>query len=239
MMDEQNRFIGDASHEFRTPLTALKSSMEVFLKDPNAKMDDANELIRGGIDDVDCMTQLSDSLLQMAQYQKPNGNIKFETVDLDRIITDAVSKIKPLADKKKIIVEYQKTGLKVTGNKYSLTDLLVILLDNAVKFSSKDGKIGIETQALDHTVQITIKDFGIGIDEKDLPYIFDRFYKADTSRGQTADSKQGYGLGLSIAQSVVKSHRGNIKAESIYGSGTTITVCLPASKDDSVNIQEV
>ncbi len=225
MVDEQNRFITDASHEFRTPLTALKSSMEVFLRDPKATISEAKELIKSSISDVDNMNHLSDSLLQLSQYQTPNENIKFESVNLAEIIINAVKQTGPLAKVKKLMVENRTGVFTVEGNRYSLYDLLVILLENAIKYSRRGSKITIETQRCDNSVQISVKDEGMGISKKDLPHIFNRFYRADDSR--TLAGVSGYGLGLSIAKSIVTLHHGTIKAESTFGEGTVLVVSLP------------
>jgi len=225
MVDEQNRFITDASHEFRTPLTALKSSMEVFLRDPKVNIFDAKTLIKDSIGDVDCLNMLSDSLLQLAQYQKPNGIIKFEVLSLAEIIKDAVNRVKPIAKQKKIITNNDAPDFKVEGNKYSLSDLFVILLENAIKYSKVNGVISIKAKVADKYIQVSVSDKGVGISEKDLPHVFDRFYRADASRAQFNNA--GYGLGLSIAKSIVETHHGSIRAESILNKGTTIVINLP------------
>ena len=227
MMDEQNRFISDASHELKTPLTSLKSAFEVFLRNKKKSLKEANTLIRESIDEVDNLQSLSESMLALAQYQKPNGNDLFEKLSLKQIILDSVKKIEPLANKKDIILKTNLVDTEIKGNKFSLIDLFVIILDNSIKYSSPKSKISITAYKKDSAIVVSVKDQGIGISAKDLPHIFDRFYRSDSARSH--DKTKGYGLGLSIAQKIVKLHKGSIIAESIPKKGTTITIRLPKS----------
>lgn len=227
MVDEQNRFISDASHELRTPLTSLKSAMEVSLRDSKLTLREARRLITDNIDDVNKLQLLSDQLLQLAQYQKPGNQVKFEKVNLDLIVTKAVAKIKPLAQKRHLKIITDLRPLFLFANPLSLSDLLTILLDNAIKYSPNHSTITITTNATDHSAEISIQDQGIGIDPSDIPHIFDRFYRADAAR-----SKQevgGYGLGLSIAKKIVDSHHGALTVQSLPGQGSTFIIHLPLS----------
>src|SRR3989338_3487272 len=152
---------------------------------------------------------------------KPNGNDLFEKLSLKQIILDSVKKIEPLANKKDIILKTNLVDTEIKGNKFSLIDLFVIILDNSIKYSSPKSKISITAYKKDSAIVVSVKDQGIGISAKDLPHIFDRFYRSDSARSH--DKTKGYGLGLSIAQKIVKLHKGSIIAESIPKKGTTIT----------------
>lgn len=231
MIDEQSQFISDASHELRTPLTSLKSAMEVYLRDKNLSLKDAKTLVAESIIEVNKLQSLSEELLQLSQYQKAKGNLKFEMVSLLAIIKAAIAKIEPLAKQKQITIKNSAGNQQIEGNKYGLGDLLVILLDNAVKYSFKAGVVVIYTKRTNNSILILVKDQGIGINEKDLPHIFDRFYRADSARAKT--SAGGYGLGLSIAKKIVDIHKGSINVESsvkkacLRRQGTTFTIRLP------------
>jgi two-component system, OmpR family, sensor histidine kinase CiaH len=226
MVDEQNRFISDASHELKTPLTALKTTMEIFLRNKKQTINEAKMLISDNILEVDKLHTLSEELLQLSQYQKPNGNMKFEDLSLTTLIKDSIHKIEPLAKQRAIIVINETTDhYHVLGNKYSLTDLFVILLDNAVKYSQDNSKIIVKSEKIDRYTVIQVVDKGIGIDKKDVPHIFDRFYRADSAR--TKKKVNGYGLGLSIAKKIVNLHKGSIDLESQLGKGSVFTVKLP------------
>jgi signal transduction histidine kinase len=224
MLDEQNRFITDASHELRTPLTSLKTSIEVNLRNKNLTMAQAKKLIESNLEDVEYLRVLSDGLLRLAYYQEPNGNMLFEKVSLKEIAENAVDKIKALALDNKIRINSRIENLEIHGDKKSLTELLVILLDNAIKYGKQKSSVKINTLKEDGKVIISVSDNGIGIDEKDLPHIFDRFYRAEKSRSK--ENVSGYGLGLSIAKKIVELHNGLITVESEKGKGTTFTVTL-------------
>lgn len=225
MLDEQNRFITDSSHALLTPLTSLKSAMEVNLRDKNLTLKDAKTLIAESIQEVNKLQSLSDKLLQLAQYQKPQTQTKFETLNLTDIVKKSISQIEPLAKQKDIVIQNNVSDIKIVGNKYELCDLFVTLLDNAVKYSSRKQPVIVCSQKTDGDVNISIKDQGIGIDKKDIPYIFDRFFRADRARTKT--DVQGYGLGLSIAKRITDIHHGFLTVESKPYKGSKFTIRLP------------
>ena len=225
MMDEQNRFISDASHELKTPLTSLKTAMEVFLRGKKKNLNDAKTIIGESIVEVNKLQSLSESLLQLAQYQNPNGHTLFEQILISDVVNKAVSNIKPIAKKKNIMIKTDVEDRKIKGNKYSLEDLFKILLDNAVKYSQVNTSVSIISKKTDGYIEIEVKDQGIGIDDKDLPRIFERFYRADIAR--TKNSHDGYGLGLSIAKKIVEIHHGSIGVKSKVKQETTFIVRLP------------
>lgn len=227
MLDDQNRFISDASHELRTPLTSLKSAMEVSLRDPKLTLKDAKLLITDNIADVDKLKSLSDQLLQLTQYQKPNGHNKFEKTNLALLITKTIQTLKPLAKQKKITIISKLAKISLVVNPYSLNDLITILIDNAIKYSPPDSRVEVTAKKDKNSVLITVKDDGIGIAAKDIPHIFDRFYRADAARSQQPNG--GYGLGLSIAKRIVDIHHGSINVVSQPGRGSTFIVQLPFS----------
>jgi signal transduction histidine kinase len=229
MVEEQNQFISDASHELRTPLTSMKSAMEVGLRDKSLEIKEAREMLAENIEDVDKLQALSDHLLQLAQYQKPDNKVlqsRMEKVPIAEVVAGAVKKTSPMAKIKKITINSSGVEeVEIKANKYNIHDLLVILLDNAIKYSPKNKTVTIEAKRNDGQVIIKVTDEGMGITEKDLPHIFERFYRADSARSK--ETAGGYGLGLSIAKKIVELHRGNITVRSKIGTGTTFTVKLP------------
>lgn len=225
MVDEQNRFIGDASHELRTPLTSLKTAMEVSLRDRSFSTQSARTLISESIDEVNKLQLLSEELLELAQFEKPNLHISLNAVLLHDVLQEAIKKIKPLAQNKKIIIKNKSTELTLNGNKSLLVDLFVILLDNAIKYSHQFYPITIATEKTDGTILVSVIDKGIGIAEKDIPHIFDRFYRADSARA--SKNSGGYGLGLAIAKQIIALHKGIISVKSTLGKGSVFLVQLP------------
>ncbi len=225
MVDEQNQFISDASHELRTPLTSLKSALEVNLRDKHLTLEQSKKIMAENILEVNNLQSLSDSLLQLAQFQTPHARQLFESVDMGKVIKDAIGKVQSLAHAKKITIHTKAVHTTAWGNSYSLVDLIVIILDNAIKYSDTNSTISIETSVKDNYTIIRVTDRGCGIAVNDITHIFDRFYRADTARSNSGTN--GYGLGLSIAKQIVNLHQGTIQATSVLKKGTTITITLP------------
>lgn len=223
MLEEQKRFVGDASHELRTPLTALKSMLEVGLRDKKMGIKEARELISESIEETDKLKNLSDSLLELARENKLK--ISFEKIKVAEIVGEAIKKVGVNSKKKKIKVVSAVNGTIIKGNKDKLSELLVILLDNAIKYSPKNSQIKVSARKGKKQVIIKVSDQGQGISEKDLPHIFERFYRADSAR--THQSVGGYGLGLAIAKKIVDEHKGRISVTSIENKGSEFKIILP------------
>lgn len=224
MLDEQNRFITDASHELNTPLTSLKTSIEVNLRDKNLTLEKAKKLILSNLEDVNSLQILSSELIKLNLYQMPNDNMVFNKILISDILNRALEKVKAQANKKKINITVNVSKIDLMADEKSLTEVFVILLDNAIKYSEQNSKIEIRAKKIDSKVEIMVEDHGLGIDKADLPFIFDRFYRSEKSR--TKNNFVGYGLGLSIAKRVVSLHNGSIVVESEINKGTKFTIVL-------------
>lgn len=227
-MEEQKRFISDASHELKTPLTALKTSIEVTLRNKKLTLKETREILEDSLEDIDSLKNLSNDLLSLTSYQQNGNKIKMETVDIKKVIENALKKLTSLAKKKNITVKLTAKSFKLTANKNDLEKLITILLDNAVKYTPKGGKVRVTVSVSGRKkyVVIRVKDTGIGISKKDLPHVFDRFYRADSSRSKT--KVDGFGLGLSMAKKIVGLHGGKISVKSTPNKGSTFTIKLPA-----------
>lgn len=228
MMDEQNRFIADASHELRTPLTSLKTETEVALRDKKLEITEAKTLLKSNLEEINKLQLLSDNLIKLVQFKKSTKHIIQDKVQLNEVILESIRVIKGIAKAKSITINYQQQDITLRGNTHMLVELFTILLDNAIKYSPEHTKIYISTKSHDKNVIVKVKDEGIGIDSKDIPHVFDRFYRADQSR--TKSSVPGYGLGLSIAKEIVGRHKGDIWAASEKGNGSEFIVKLPLYK---------
>lgn len=224
MVEEQNRFISDSSHELRTPLTALKSSLEVNLRDKKLSLSQARKLMAENIKDVDELQALSDGLLTLARYGSSPTPPEFKKVHLSDVMAQAVTKVDSLLLKKEIILKNQIKDVVFTGNRQSLIDLVVILLDNAIKYSPSGSTIYLTSSVKGKNLSFSVRDQGIGIPKKDIPLIFNRFFRSDTSRSKTEIG--GFGLGLSIAKKIIDTHHGQIEVNSTLNKGTTFTVTL-------------
>jgi signal transduction histidine kinase len=223
MVDEQNRFVTDSSHELRTPLTSLRSEIEIGLRNKNMTIEDARKLLGSNLEDVLSLQVLSDNLLELAQNGSSIKTVDMKEASLLFLVNEAVKKVNTLAKEKEIKIENKVKDVKIKVVKDRLTEVFIILLDNAIKYSKNKEKVIIESKVIGGRVEVSIINNGIGIEPSDRPYIFDRFYRADKSRSGTS----GYGLGLSIAKKIVESHHGKIEAESVPGKETTFVVSLP------------
>lgn len=228
MMDEQKRFVADASHELRTPLTAMKTEIEVALRDQNLEITQAREMLMSNLEEVDKMQSLSDHLLTLSRYQDTKIKYKFIPSSLTRLIKIAMENVKIIADRKNITISYQGNDIRGEVVATGIITLVTILLDNAIKYSPQNGKVNIELKSEPSYAIIRIKDSGVGIKASEMPYIFDRFYRADGSRNK--NQTDGYGLGLSIAKSITGLHNGKIWAESPAGCGTIFFVKIPLKR---------
>jgi signal transduction histidine kinase len=222
MLSEQKRFVSDASHELRTPLTALKTEIEVSLKDKKLDLSQAKKLLISNLEEVDKMQKLSDYLLSLNKYQGGGVKPELSSINLKKAVEKAIEKTQPLAKKKEIVIEKSLKNIFIRANEISLTELAVILLDNAIKYSPRGKKVKVEVKGDDKHAVLEVKDSGMGIKSSELPYIFNRFYRADTSRSK--EKVDGYGLGLSIAKAIVDTFGGNIKVKSVLGKGSTFSV---------------
>lgn len=230
MMEDQQRFITDASHELRTPITALKSAIEVHLRDKKLSLAEARELLKSNLDDVNALQALSDGLIRLAQYDKPNTAV-LKPVNLTAVLEESKRRVGPMAKEKQITVDLSvPQAAAVKGDAQTLTELFVILLDNAIKYSPDKTPVSLDAKRSDSHIAIHVRDQGIGIAEEDIPHVFDRFYRADKARCKREVT--GYGLGLSIARKIVETHHGAITVESAADVGTVFTVSLPAVKTD-------
>lgn len=224
MTEDQKRFISDASHELRTPITAMKSLFEVTLRDKKLDLKEAKNVIDTGIDQADRLQKLSDSLLEISRLEN-NQKPVFEVLDFSKIIADSVKQIEPKAKVKKIDLVSKIEPSKISGDNSCLVELFTIFIDNAIKYSPQNTTVKIISQIKKNQIITKIIDQGIGISDKDLPHIFDRFYQSDLARTKTKET--GYGLGLSIAQKIIQLHHGKISVKSEIGHGTTFIICLP------------
>ncbi|MDO8583431.1 MAG: HAMP domain-containing sensor histidine kinase [bacterium] len=224
MVEEQNRFITDASHELRTPLTSLKTSIEVNLRNKNMTLIQAKKLIKSNLEDVEYLRVLTDGLIHLAQYQKPNGSMVFQKISVKKIVDDAISKINAIALESKIKIRAKIEDIEIRGNEKSLVELMIILLDNAIKYSPQNSQVEIIAKKIGDKVVVSVSDEGIGIDSKDRAHIFDRFYRVEKSRSKKNVS--GYGLGLSIAKKIVEIHKGSISLKSEKDKGTKFTIII-------------
>lgn len=225
MVDEQNRFVADASHEFRTPLTAMKTAIEVNLRDKNLTVNEAKSVLESNLSDVDSLKKLSDNLLALSHFQTNGSEVKMIKVSVKDVLNSSIEKVKYIARQKGISIEKEIKDTFILGDREKLIQLFVIFLDNAIKYSFKGGEIKISAENKDKNTVIKIEDRGVGINRKDIPFIFKSFYRGDKSRSK--EFAEGYGLGLSIAKKLIDQHGGTVSVISSPNKGTTFTIQVP------------
>lgn len=218
--DKQKQFIADASHELKTPLTIITTNAEVL---ENTLPD--NKWLHYILEQSKRMKVLINNLLDLARLDSGNEKAFFQSFDLSKTVRKAALSFESLA------YEYEKNyiweiadGLSLYGNEENIKQLVTILLDNAFKYSNAKGYIAISLTQSAEKKQLLIHNTGKGIDIKDQKRIFERFYRIDSSRSRQSG---GYGLGLSIAESIVKNHKGQISVKSDGKSYTDFCILLP------------
>jgi signal transduction histidine kinase len=222
-MEAQNRFVTDASHELRTPLTAILTSNEVALRKPHLSLKQAKDIINSNAEEIIKLKNLSDGLLSLSKQE--TQAVTSQPVSLQDVAGEAMNRILPVAQAKQIAIQDDVPAIKVMSDSQSLVQAVAILLDNAIKYSPAKSTVYLRGHAKGGHGSLGVQDEGIGIAPKDLPRIFDRFYRADPSRSATDAS--GHGIGLSIAQKIIEQHHGKITVSSTLDKGSTFEVQLP------------
>ncbi|MBN1168438.1 HAMP domain-containing histidine kinase [Candidatus Woesebacteria bacterium] len=224
-MDEQKRFVADASHELKTPITALKTSIEVSLRDKKLNLKEAKRTLQESLDDIDDLKILTNELLALARIEE--ANLKKQRVNTKEVIRREVEKFEKQAKAKNIKIANKLSLVYIKADEEKIAKLISILLDNAIKYTPKGGKVSIISKLSKNlrVLLIIVKDTGIGIAEKHLEKIFERFYRVESSRSKI--KAEGFGLGLSLAKIIVEKHEGKIEVESKIGKGSIFTVKMP------------
>jgi heavy metal sensor kinase len=225
-----NRFTADASHELRSPVALIRAVAEYALR--NTRIDeDSREAFEEILAESVETGQLLEDMLTLARADAGYATAMFEPVELAELVHDAVARLQPLADAKQQIVDvHTASPAWVNGDRSSLRRLVSILLDNAVKYTPAGGRIAVNLNASASEVLLTVRDSGIGIPEVLLPRIFDRFVRADPSRGEV----NGTGLGLAIAKWIAGAHSANLTVQSKEQAGSVFAIEFPLAESQPV-----
>ena len=224
-MDRQRAFVADASHELRTPLSLIRANAELLQRHSRepvrANMPALNDVIR----ETDALSTLVSQMLTLTKADAATTPFVFTEVALHDLVEDVGKQVRVLTDKKGLQLDVRVDGpVRVRGDEMRLRELLLILLDNAIKFTGAAGTVGLTLEADGGKAVVRVTDSGSGIPPEALPHVFDRFYRADKARSR---AEGGAGLGLAIAKWIVEAHRGSIRVDSYPGTGTTFTIELP------------
>jgi signal transduction histidine kinase len=219
--EKQKRFVADASHELKTPLTTIMTNCDALKANEHETVISQSEWINSIQIGADRMSKLIGNLLTLARAEGIPPQLKKQSFSLRDLIEEVVEFFETTAREKNLRITQNIDVSKVIGYEDYVRQILVILYDNAVKYTNKDGLIEISAYKTKGDVRITVKNTGAGITSKDLPNIFDRFYRADTARSNDDGS---YGLGLSISRNIAEQIGGKIAAKSIEGEWAEFTL---------------
>ena len=229
---ERRLFVSNVSHELRTPLTSVKSYLEALdegaLSEPVAP-----DFIKVSLDETNRMMRMVSDLLSLSRIDNATSHLDIELTNFTAFITfilNRFDKIRSQNDDKKyeIIRDYPINSIRVEIDTDKMTQVIDNIINNAIKYSPDGGKITVSMKTTETQMILSISDEGLGIPKKDLPKIFDRFYRVDKARSR---AQGGSGLGLAIAKEIIKQHHGFIWAKSEYGKGSTFTIVLPYDKE--------
>ena len=219
------QFTADASHELRTPVALVRTTAELSLRrqrdDPEYR-----EALGQILEEAERMSILIESLMTLARMDFGAEALSFATLDMTSVVREACVRSEPLAQSKRIRFEsaIPDVPILVNADAHALQRLLVILIDNAIKYTPEGGRIRVGLEAGAGDVSVNVHDTGIGMSPEDLPFIFERFYRADKARSREAG---GAGLGLSMARWIADAHHASIHVESVLGEGSTFEVRIP------------
>lgn len=228
LFQTQQRLLADVSHELRTPLTAIRGNVDLM-----QRMGDADpESLSIIQEEIERMTRLVGDLLLLARADGGGVPLERKPVDLDNIFIDVYRQLS-MIDKDVTVSLVEVEPVRVMGDADRIKQLIINLGSNAIKYTPDGGTVQLSLTTEDNRAKITVEDSGIGIPAKDLPYIFDRFYRVDKAR-----SRGGSGLGLSIVKYIVQAHGGTIQVNSEVDVGTTFTVSLPLASTHLTSYEE-
>ncbi|WP_291652989.1 ATP-binding protein [Clostridium sp.] len=226
--EKQKQFIADASHELKTPLAIIRTNTSVVLSNKDDTVSNQIKWINYINNQTERMTKLIDEMLSLAKLDTGKELIEFSTFDLSKLLNNILLTFEAVIFENKIELETNiLNDVLLKGDKESIKKVCIILLDNAIKYTNKDGKIYVDLNLDKNKIRLKVRNTGEGIKKEDLNKVFERFYRVDTSRARETG---GYGLGLSIAKSIVERHNGKIYAESNLGKDTTFTIELNSEK---------
>ncbi len=222
--ESQRQFVGDAAHELRTPLTAMRGNLEVALQ-RERPTEEYRDVLASSLGQVEHLAQLVKSLLTLTQFSGKHPPIDLKPISLKPFLEELVSELSILADEKGCIFSSHLQEVPdVLGDVGQLKQLMINLLDNAIRHTPEGGSVTARMQFLEDKVLLIVEDTGSGIPTEHLPHIFERFYRADQVRDRESG---GTGLGLAIAKEIVLAHNGTINVKSEVEKGSVFTVSLP------------
>lgn len=225
-LQSQRRFVADASHELRTPLTTIRGNLALLEREPPISPEDRVAVLADIADECERLIRLVNDLLVLARADA-GQSLHTEPVAIRPIVEEVCRQVSLLAPDRTIECHISD-GAVANGNRDAIKQVLLILMDNALKYTPADGRISVETAVSNGRVSVSVSDTGPGIDPSVLPHIFERFYRGDYARSGT-----GTGLGLSIAKVLVEAQHGTLSAESRVAQGSRFTIELARASESA------
>lgn len=223
--DKQKRFIADASHELKTPLAVITTNADVLLANGDDPIREQAKWLHHIKSETERMKTLTGDLLYLTEMDDARERMTYVPFDASEAVESVILTMEAVIFEKRLSLDYElEPGLTVRGSNEQIKQVVMILLDNAIKYANEGGAITVQLIRRHHDVQLSVTNTGEGIATEHLAHIFDRFYRVDASRSR---KKGGYGLGLAIAKSIVEQHKGRIGAKSMPRQETTFSVQLP------------
>jgi len=236
---EQKRFISDASHELRSPTSIIKSYCEIPLRKERSP-EEYTDALKVILDNTERMEVLIEDLLTISFLEQKKAPFYKERLSINALLSNITSMMRPIAEQREVKLKLNYCPGKdiyLVGNKEHLIELLVNIVDNAIKYNRKYGEVIIDLQDTADMAVIKVSDTGIGISAEEREKIFQRFYRSDASRRRynkgTTGKQKGTGLGLSIAKDIAAAHQGRIEVENKMEEGTTFIISLPRIIDQT------
>jgi heavy metal sensor kinase len=222
-LDHNRRFSADVSHELRTPLTILRGELEHVIQLPNLRAEVVDS-VGSALEEIERLAKIVESLLAISRLDSGGAGIECHPFDLAALSRMTADQMQLLASEKHVSLTCKSTGAVLAiADETRIKQVLVNLLDNAIKYTRTDGHVTVSVEALENNVLLTVIDDGVGIPAESLPHVFERFYRAEKARSRS----EGFGLGLSLVDAVCRAHGGEASIESTEGLGTSVKVKLP------------
>ncbi len=221
---QRQEFVSNASHELKTPLSAIKILTESLLYQNNVPEETYREFLSDINEQIDRLNTLLDDLLILAQSERSSVVMRYTDEWLDEMVTDCAKLLLPIAQEKNIGVNLPNNRIQIRCDRLKLSTAILNLISNGIKYTPKDGSVTVQIESDDEWVTIKVSDTGIGIPDEDRAHIFERFYRVDKARSRDTG---GTGLGLAIVQQITRLHGGEITLWPKEGIGTTFVVRLP------------
>jgi len=220
--DQQQSFVSNASHELRTPLTLMRATADFGLRTHPSQ--EQGQVLQDIIDETDYMNHLVDDLLLLSRLDAQRLQLAREVIPVAELVTETVRQMEKLGQEKGITLTADAAAGNIIGDRARVRQVLLILLDNALRFTPPNGTIRLSAKPAGKSIEMVVSDNGPGIPPEHLPHLFERFYQVRTNA--TNDSRSN-GLGLSIAKALIEAQNGTIRIESMSGKGTHVHLSLP------------